>query len=134
MSKKAKDNNINNRIDRFFIYIIKREGENPEEMPQSEIEQFYILLEKLELNYTKEIIEVFTKDNIEKLKIIIYAIKELYLSNKRILTNKVTRDELLYIYEKCKNKQNEYINTSKEINNFFEYYYISLIKKLEKAE
>ncbi len=134
MSKKAKDNNINNRIDRFFIYIIKREGENPEEMSQSEIEQFYILLEKLELNYTKEIIEVFTKDNIEKLKIIIYAIKELYLSNKRILTNKVTRDELLYIYEKCKNKQNEYINTSKEINNFFEYYYISLIKKLEKAE
>ena len=134
MSKKAKDNNINNRIDRFFIYIIKREGENPEEMSQSEIEQFYILLEKLELNYTKEIIEVFTKDNIEKLKIIIYEIKELYLSNKRILTNKVTRDELLYIYEKCKNKQNEYINTSKEINNFFEYYYISLIKKLEKAE
>ena len=30
-------------------------------------------------------------------------------------------------------KQLEYENTSKEINNFFEYYYISLIRKLEKA-
>ena len=76
---------------------------------------------------------VFTKENIEKLKIIIYALKELFVSSKKILTQKVTRDKLLLVYENCRNKQSEYANTGKEINNFFEYYYVSLIKELEKA-
>ena len=32
-----------------------------------------------------------------------------------------------------KKKEAEYRGTEKEINNFFEYYYKSLIRKLEKA-
>lgn len=132
ISKKAKDNNINIRIDRFFNYIIKKEKQNPEKFTQDEEIEFRKLLEKIEFNYTEEIIKIFTEENIEKLKIIIYALKELFTSNKRQLTMKVTREELIFIYDNCKNKQLEYKETIKEINNFFEYYYISLIKDLEK--
>ena len=71
------------------------------------------------------------KENIEKLKIVIYALKELVINGKEILTLK--REKLLTLYDKCKRKQESYIGTEKEINNFFEYYYISLVKELEKA-
>ena len=59
--------------------------------------------------------------------------KDLSISNRSILLNRATREKLIYVYDNCKNKQEEYQDTSKEINNFFEYYYISLIKELEKA-
>lgn len=133
ISRNAKDNNINIRIDRFFNFIIKKEKQNPEKLTEDEQNQFYNLLEKLELNYTEELLKLFTKENIEKLKIIIYALKELFTSNKKQLITKVKREELIFLYDNCKDKQLEYENTSKEINNFFEYYYISLIRKLEKA-
>ena len=133
ISRKTKDNNINIRIDRFFKFIIKKEKQNPEKLTEDEQNQFYTLLEKLELNYTEELLKLFTKENIEKLKIIIYALKELFTSNKKQLITKVKREELIFLYDNCKDKQLEYENTSKEINNFFEYYYISLIRKLEKA-
>ena len=35
--------------------------------------KFMEILEKLELNYTEKLLKIFTEDNIEKLKIIIYA-------------------------------------------------------------
>jgi hypothetical protein len=133
ISKKAKDNNINIRIDRFFNYIIKKEKQNPEKFTQDEEIEFRKLLEKIEFNYTEEIIKIFTEENIEKLKIIIYALKELFLSSRKQLTMKVTREELIFVYDNCKIKQIEYKETIKEINNFFEYYYISLIKDLEKS-
>ena len=82
---------------------------------------------------TSKVVYQDIKDNIEKLKIIIYALKDLSISNRSILLNRATREKLIYVYDNCKNKQEEYQDTSKEINNFFEYYYISLIKELEKA-
>ena len=133
MSQKRQDNNINIKIDRLFNYIIKKESENPENMTSVQEVKFMEILEKLELNYTEELLKIFTEDNIEKLKIIIYALKDLSISNKSILLNRATREKLIYVYDNCKNKQEEYQDTSKEINNFFEYYYISLIKELEKA-
>ena len=92
------------------------------------------LLEKLELNYTEELLKIFTEENIEKLKIIIYALKELFTSSKKQLITKAKREDLIFVYDNCKNKQSEYQETNKEINNFFEYYYISLIRELEKAK
>ena len=38
----------------------------------------------------------------------------------------------MFVYDNCKNKQTEYEGTIKQINNFFEYYYTSLIRSLEK--
>ena len=55
------------------------------------------------------------------------------MSNKRKLITKINRIKLLTIYDNCKTKEIEYQNTDKEIKNFFEYYYISLIRELEKS-
>lgn len=134
MSSKGQYNNINIRIDRFFNYIIKKEKQNPENLSKEEQIEFLRLLEKLELNYTEELLKIFTEENIEKLKIIIYALKELFTSSKKQLITKAKREDLIFVYDNCKNKQSEYQETNKEINNFFEYYYISLIRELEKAK
>lgn len=134
ISRNAKDNNINIRIDRFFNYIIKKEKQNPENLSKQQQIEFLNLLEKLELDYTQELLKIFTEENIEKLKIIIYALKELFTSSKKQLITKAKREDLIFVYDNCKNKQSEYQETNKEINNFFEYYYISLIRELEKAK
>lgn len=134
MGRNDKDNNINIRIDRFFNFIINKEYENPEIQTKEEQEEFFKVIKKLEFDYTEELINLFTEDNIEKVKIIIYALKELWQSNKKQLINKAIRDNLIFLYDNCKRKQLEYEGTSKEINNFFEYYYVSLIKELEKAK
>ena len=126
MSKKAKDNNINIRIDRFFNYIINIKGEIPKD-----VEEIYNIIEKLELNYTKEIIETFTEENIDKIKIIIYCIKLIFESNKRNILLKATREKLIDIYDHCRKLEKEYKETDKEINNFFEYFYASVVRKLE---
>lgn len=133
MSQKGQYNNINNRIDRFFNYIIKKEKQNSEKFTKDEEIEFRRLLEKIEFNYTEELIKIFTKENIEKLKTIIYALKEIFVSSKKELIAKIKRDNLLFLYDNCKNIQKEYQGTIKEINNFFEYYYISLIRDLEKS-
>lgn len=134
MSSKGQYNNINIRIDRFFNYIIKKEKQNPENLSKEQQIEFLNLLEKLELDYTQELLKIFTEENIEKLKIIIYALKELFTSSKKQLITKAKREDLIFVYDNCKNKQSEYQETNKEINNFFEYYYISLIRELEKAK
>lgn len=133
ISRKAKDNNINIRIDRFFNFIIKKEKANPENMTDDETSKFLEILTKLEFNYTEDLLKIFTKENIEKLKISIFALKELFMSNKRKLITKINRIKLLTIYDNCKTKEIEYQNTDKEIKNFFEYYYISLTRELEKS-
>ena len=133
MSQKGQYNNdIYNKIDRFFYYIIEGKTENSESFSKKEKIEFWSLLEKLELNYTKEQLKIITDENIEKLKIILYALKKLFLSNKSQLITKVKRNDLISLYDNCINRQIEYEGTEKEINNFFEYYYVSLIKSLER--
>ena len=133
MSQKGQYNNINIRIDRFFNYIIRKEGKNPETMTTDQLNELLQILDKLEFNYTEELISIFTKENIEKIKTIIFALKELVVSSKKILLERANRETIIFVYDNCKNKQEEYRDTEKEIQNFFEYYYISLIKELEKA-
>lgn len=131
IDEKVKENNINIRIDRFFYFIINKERKAPEKLTKIQTAELYELLEKLELNYTKEFLKIVTEENIEKLKIVIYALKELVINKKGIFT--IKRENLLSLYDKCKRKQASYIGTEKEIGDFFEYYYISLVKELEKA-
>lgn len=133
MSKKAKENNLNIRIDdTLFNYIIKKEGKLPKEFKDNaQYERFYSVIRKLEFDYTEDIIRTFKEENIEKLKTIIYCLKELFIKNKERFLMKVTREELIEIYDNCKKFEFSYQNTEKEIRNFFDYYYISVIKKLE---
>ena len=134
MSRIAKDNNINIRIDRFFNYIIKKEKQNPENFSKSEEIEFWETIEKLEFNYTEKMINTFTKENIEKLKIIIYALKELFMSSRKLLILKARREELIFVYCNCKDKQLQFEGTENEIDNFFNYYYVSMIRELEKIK
>src|SRR5699024_9616924 len=117
MSQKAKDI----KIDRFFYLIINNnKSELKKEFKEIQIyQEFYELLIKFEFNYTEEILKTFRDENIEKLKIIIYTIKEMYKKNKRIL-QKATRETFLDVYENCKSFENSYKNTENEIRNFFD--------------
>ena len=128
ISQKAKDI----KIDRFFNLIINNNiSELKKEFKEIQIyQEFYELLIKFEFNYTEEIIKTFRDENIEKLKIIIYTLKEMFYKNKRLL-QKATRENFLDVYENCKSFENSYKNTENEIRNFFDYYYTSLVRKLE---
>ena len=128
ISQNAKDI----KIDRFFNLIINNNiSELKKEFKEIQIDQeFYELLIKFEFNYTEEILSTFREENIEKLKIIIYTLKEMFFKNKRLL-QKATRENFLDVYENCKGFENSYKNTENEIRNFFDYYYTSLVRKLE---
>ena len=99
---------------------------------EEQYNNFCIILERLELNYTKDIVSIFAKENIEKLKIIIYCLKELVKSNKTSLFSKLNRERLINIYDNCKKIEQENKGTVKEIKNFFDYYNASVIKDLER--
>ncbi len=132
ISKKAKDNNINIMIDRFFIYIINKKGEIPKGFENIEkFNEFYEIIKRLEFNYTEETLKIFKEENIEKLKIIIYSIREMFLENKINILSKATREEFIKVYDSCKSFEISYKGTDKEIVNFYDYYYVSIIRKLE---
>lgn len=84
------------------------------------------------MNYTKEHISIFTKENIQKIKIIIFCIREIFFSNKKHLIVKLDRQRLINIYDNCKKVELERTMKENKIKNFFEYYYASVIKDLEK--
>ena len=127
-----KNNNINIKIDRFFNYIIKKEKQNPEKFTEDENMEFEHIIQKLELNYTEEILKYYKKENIERFKIIIYALKELFKSSRKHLLSRTRRDELIFLYDNCKEMQIKNNGTENEINNFFNYFYASLLRYLEK--
>ena len=132
MSQKAKENNINIKIDRFFNYIMNNKGEFPKDFTNIEqFQKFYEIIERFELNYTEEMLNTFKEENIEKLKFIIYALKEIFLRNKGIILAKATRENFIEVYDSCKKFENSYRNTDNEIRNFWDYYYTSVIRKLE---
>ena len=132
ISKKAKGNNINIRIDRLFNYIINNKGKFPEDFENVEqFNEFYRIIEGLEFNYTEELAKILSDDNKEKLKIIIYTIKELFVRNKREVICNCNRHVFLDIYDNCKYIEKIYKNTDKEINSFYDYYYASILKRYE---
>lgn len=134
ISRKAQYNNINNnKIERFFYYIVGRTNRNPEKFTKDEEIKFRELLKKIGFDYTGEMLYMFTEENLEKLKIIIYALRKLLKSSRKALISKVTREEILFVYDNCKDKQLENERTDNEINDFFEYYYKSLVKSLGKS-
>ena len=64
MSQKAKDNNINIRIDRFFNYIINNKGEFPKEFKNEEqFQELYEIIERFEFKYTEPKRNTVKEDN-----------------------------------------------------------------------
>lgn len=112
IDEKVKENNINNNMDDLFILIINNSSKIPND--------FYEQLERLQFIYTNEIIKMMTKENIQKLKEIIYTIFCIYQSNFKYLISKFDREVLVNLYSSCK----EY-----DTKNFLTYYKQSIINK-----
>lgn len=90
MVKNDIDNNININIDDLFNLINNNSPEIPEE--------FYNLLESLELIYTPKIFMYMQDNGILKLKNIIYTLYQIYNSNLSYLLSKIDRETLIKIY------------------------------------
>ena len=110
----------NNKIDRFFNYIINNKEEFPAEFSKVDFNNIYELLKKYEMLYTKDSLQYITGDNLERIKIIDYAIAL------------IVRDKLFKIYNDCKLKEDEYKNQNNPIENFINYYYKSITNELTK--
>lgn len=132
IDEKVKDNNINNKIDRLFYYVIKNEIENYKEFNIDERNEFLKNIETLELNYSEEITKNMTEENKDKIKHILFFIADMIKHQKIIPINTYTRTIMILVYDKCKMKEREYKNTSNAIINFYEYYSKSLLRELFK--
>ena len=138
MSQKGQYNNIienninNNKIDRLFNYIIDKEKEIPEEFINVEYNEIIVALKRYEMYYSKESIEYMSKDNLNKIKDITYIIALIVKNRMFHLSNKVSRDKLIQLYNDCKNRENQYKGTENQIENFINYYYKSIENELTK--
>lgn len=126
MCKKRKDNIINNNmLDSLYNYIINKEKKIPKEFEGYE-QPILEILEKYEMIYSNEILEYMSKDNIEKVKVISYALALTVKDNVNHLLYKMNRDKILSLYTECKNREKENENTENEIVSFTNYFYKSL--------
>ncbi len=130
--KMSKDNIINiNMLDSFFYYIINKEKQIPKEFENLEM-QIYDILQKYEMIYTEQMINYMKPENIEKIKIISYALALTVKENVSSLLYKINREQLISLYDECKLREIEYKNKDNEIISFVNYYYKSLKLQLLK--
>lgn len=125
MYKNVQDNNINNKIDRVFNYIIGKSEIFPIELEELDLEEMHNILNRFELLYTEEIISNFTENNITKIKFIIFALVDLFKSERRLSINRLSRNKLIGIYDKCKNKEDDIVK-------FYDYFLACIINEIEK--
>ena len=83
-------------------------------------QNFYELIEKLEFNYTADILKTFQDDKIEMLKIILYTLYQLEIEQFQNILWRVKREELINLYNLCK---------SYNTDNFLSYYKKTIINK-----
>lgn len=138
MSQKGQYNNIidnninNNKIDRLFNYILNEEKEIPKEFIDVDYNEIIVALKRYEMLYSKESIEYLSKENVDKIKDITYIIALMVKNKVFYLSNKVSRDKLIQLYNDCKNRENQYEGTENKIENFINYYYKSVENELTK--
>lgn len=73
-------NIINNKIDRLFNYIIKKEKQIPKEFEVYE-EKILDVIKRFEMNYSKSALISMSEENIEKVKIICFCLAMLVKEN-----------------------------------------------------
>lgn len=130
-----KNNNKNNKIDRLFNYIINKEQKIPEEFSETNFDEIFGLLDYFDMLYTKDILKYSSsEENLNRIKQIVYAIATLVKENRQSTAIKITRDDIVNIYNECKIKENEYKGTENEIEDFSRYYYKSIINELKRKK
>lgn len=132
--KKLNTNNNKNMIDRLFNYIINNDTNLPRGFNKNDVEKSKVLLNKYGMLYNKEMLEIFTPDNLEKIKTITYVIVMLSKSNMPNVDMICNRDRLIAIYDWCKEKQTLYEDTENEINDFPSYYHKSVVNEILKQK
>lgn len=138
MSQKGQYNNIidnninNNKIDRLFNYIIDKEKEIPNEFKDVDFNEIIITLKKYDMLYPTDIIQIMSKENLDRVKDITYVISLIVKNKLLYLTNKISRDKLIQIYNDCKNRELQNKDTEKRIENFINYFYKSIENELTK--
>lgn len=99
-------------IDYIFNLIISKSNKIPK--------SFYELMEKLEFNYQKEMLENMQSEKIQMIKEIIYILYELYNEKVKNILTKIKREELINLYNACKTHKTD---------NFLSYYKKAIINK-----
>ena len=127
------DNNINKeKIDRLFNYIINKEKEIPKEFMNVDLNEINVALKRFDMLYPKSILDIMSEENLESVKNITYIIA-LMVKNKLFhLSNKITRDKLIQVYNDCKYREKQNEGTEKRIENFISYFYKSIENELTK--
>ena len=113
--KKVQDNNINIKIDDLFLFIINNSDKISNE--------FYFIINKLEFNYTTDILSIMQEDKIQMIKEIIYTLYSLYNTDFKYILPKINRDELINIY---------IISKEHNPSDFLNYYKMAIINKYAK--
>ncbi len=90
MYKKVQDINIKYNIDELISLLENKSSEIPKD--------FYIILERLEFIYPKEIIKRMNKNSIDMINNIIYTLYDLYHSGFSNLLSIVKRESLINLY------------------------------------
>lgn len=127
-------NNNKNMIDRLFNYIIEKDKNLPKGFSIDDIEKAKVLLNKYEMLYTMEVLDIFTPENLEKIKVMTFVITMLSKSNMPNVDKICNRDRLISIYDWCKEKQTLYKDTESEINDFASYYHKSVVNEILKQK
>ena len=113
--KKVQDNNINIKIDDLFLFIINNSDKISNE--------FYTIINKLEFNYTTDILSIMQENKIQMIKEIIYTLYSLYNTDFKYILPKINRDELINIY---------IISKEHNPSDFLNYYKMAIINKYAK--
>ena len=125
MSPKGQYNNI---IDNN----INKEKEIPKEFVNVDLNEINVALKRFDMLYPKPILDIMSEENLESVKNITYIIA-LIVKNKLFhLSNKITRDKLIQIYNDCKDREKQNEGTEKRIENFINYFYKSIENELTK--
>ena len=111
IDKNVKENIINTNIDDdIFYYIINNSDKIPEE--------FLLIIEKLELNYTQYMLKYMQQEKIDMLENIICVLYNLYNSGFYALLKNLKRENLINLY---------LATIEKRPDNFFNYYKKAII-------
>ena len=108
IDENVKENNINNnKIDDLFYYIINKDSKISND--------FYKIIERLEFNYTEEMLFMLNEANLQIIKNVIYVLYELHNSEFSLLLLNVNRESLFDIYGKSQDhKPKDFLNYYKK--------------------
>ena len=93
--KNVQHNNIKYNIDDLFYLIINNDSEKISN-------EFLKIIERLEFNYTNEMLNYMQEDKIAMLKNIIFVLYNLYINDYGSLLAKTSRESLINLYKSAK--------------------------------